>query len=1117
MSGTETRHAGDHIEFREFGAGQVIGRQEIHYASAPPPAPTSFASLLASHQDIVRGEHIWQRLQAFLDDPVGGALLVSGPPGTGKTAILANLIMRDESVPHYFFSRSRGLVHPDDCIATLLRRVRMRHGLDDDPWAPEPLEQRKALRSLLENLSRSGVAETIVVDGLDEAEGADGLTILQILPCEPLEHIHWIFGCREGTPVCPLAENRCGANRVRLTRDDEWNLTDAEAYLRARLGPIGADETLCRWLAEQGEANFLYLHYFVERAIEEGRVAPDLPGFLERTEGPMGMYEEWWENLRGRLDAETHALAGDVLACCAAAGRPLTVRQIGELLEVRARSLRPALEHVNQFLPEHEADGEHWRSFYHESFREFCREEFRDDLFDYHRALVFCCEEWRRAGDGHLRSFALHLPDYQLAVRDWDGLAATLSDPVFLEDKCADEGFGVFELIRDFNRALRGDGAPEEPRQAILAWSRFVRSHSHVLAKQSDLLLPAAYNSAAAGPVPEAAERLLTGRRAPWLRSRRRPDAPLSACIQTLAGHDGGVLCVALTSDGLRAVTGSDDATTRVWELGTGECLRVLEGHQAGVYGVSLAADGRRAVTASADATVRLWDLWAGECLRTLAGHEGEVWSVAATADGKQAVTGGCDRSVRVWDLTTGECLHALEGHDDWIRGVAVTPDGRYAATASYDGSARVWDLPTGKCLRTLEEHEGAVRCVALTPDGERVVTGDSVVARVWDSETGECLSTLEGHESWVRAVALAPDAGRAVTGSDDLTARVWNLTNGECLRTLQGHKAVILSVALTEDAQQAVTASFDHTARVWDLGTDEFQCVPEKHSGSVWSVALTGDGKQAVTGGDDPGGDDHTVRMWDLATCECVRTLDGPQDHVWCVALTPEGEYAVTGSDAVQVWDLATGECVRTLAEHEGSVWCVAVTPDGRWAVAGSGGPTARVWDLKTGECVRTLEGHEHWVRAVALTPDGSQALTGGFDRTARVWDLAAGECVQILEGHEGYVWSVAVSADGKRAITGSVAAKVWDLATGRCLHTLVGHERWIRAVALASEGGVAVTASDDHTVRVWDLTSGTETACFCAEGGVYSCAMADDGTIVAGDAGGNVHFLEVTGGAPD
>jgi WD40 repeat protein len=82
----------------------------------------------------------------------------------------------------------------------------------------------------------------------------------------------------------------------------------------------------------------------------------------------------------------------------------------------------------------------------------------------------------------------------------------------------------------------------------------------------------------------------------PWLRPIRAsltpPGGPL---IRTLEGHTGGISAVAVTPDGRRAVSGSEDRTLRLWDLESGQTIRTLEGHTGGVWSVAVTPDGRRA------------------------------------------------------------------------------------------------------------------------------------------------------------------------------------------------------------------------------------------------------------------------------------------------------------------------------------------------------------------------------------------------------------------------------------------------------------------------------------------------------------------------------------------
>jgi WD40 repeat protein len=110
-----------------------------------------------------------------------------------------------------------------------------------------------------------------------------------------------------------------------------------------------------------------------------------------------------------------------------------------------------------------------------------------------------------------------------------------------------------------------------------------------------------------------------------------------------------------------------------------------------------------------------------------------------------------------------------------------------------------------------------------------------------------------------------------------------------------------------------------------------------------------------------------------------------------------------------------------------------------------------------------------------------------------------------------------VALTPDGRRAVSASDdrTLRVWDLATGAELARLTGHEDWVLAVALTPDGRRAVSASDDRTLRVWDMETGQELAVVALDGRpacvavVPSDAAAGVVTLVAGDAAGNVYCL--------
>eukprot|EP00048_Salpingoeca_helianthica_P014498 m.221972 g.221972 ORF g.221972 m.221972 type:complete len:691 (+) comp15930_c0_seq1:110-2182(+) len=297
------------------------------------------------------------------------------------------------------------------------------------------------------------------------------------------------------------------------------------------------------------------------------------------------------------------------------------------------------------------------------------------------------------------------------------------------------------------------------------------------------------------------------------------------------------------------------------------------------------------------------------------------------------------------------------------------------------------------------------------------------------------------------------------------------NWLRGRCtIRTFRGHEQGVLCVQL--DSNRIASGSSDATIKVWNTRTNASWSVLtlRGHLGPVRCLHMRG--PLLVSGSSD-----HTIRVWEL--------IDGPG------------------------W--RCGSCRLTITGHDDAVRCLQ--SDGKSIVSGSYDSTLRVWDQATGVCRHVLRGHDGPVLSVYF--EGDVLVSGGMDTQIKVWSIAQGACSATLSGHRGGVTCVQADVASGRILSGAIDGDVrfWNLATNECVETLdwirsEGHTGVIRQ--LQADQWRVVTASDDKTVKVWDLRTRTRLATLrCHTDGV-TCVHFTDWALVSGSFDESVKLLD-------
>jgi WD40 repeat protein len=97
--------------------------------------------------------------------------------------------------------------------------------------------------------------------------------------------------------------------------------------------------------------------------------------------------------------------------------------------------------------------------------------------------------------------------------------------------------------------------------------------------------------------------------------------------LAILRSDSGRIIEFAISDDGQRIVTGSDDRTGQLWDA-AGNRLATLKGHESAVVNVTISPDNQRILTGDAGGKAILWDA-NGSIVKELTGHTGAISALA--------------------------------------------------------------------------------------------------------------------------------------------------------------------------------------------------------------------------------------------------------------------------------------------------------------------------------------------------------------------------------------------------------------------------------------------------------------------------------------------------------
>ncbi|XP_007240267.3 NACHT domain- and WD repeat-containing protein 1 [Astyanax mexicanus] len=333
-----------------------------------------------------------------------------------------------------------------------------------------------------------------------------------------------------------------------------------------------------------------------------------------------------------------------------------------------------------------------------------------------------------------------------------------------------------------------------------------------------------------------------------------------------------------------------------------GALKNTLNGFTKGVTAVDVCCEKSILTAGSEDGLLIVWDLKHLEVLHTFVAHTGVVECVKLINKGDQCLSAGRDGCIKKWSVCSGKQLYCIQAAESILpRSTELLHvlESRAVLLFSTHSQVKAWNVDTGDFLYEVDVN---VECGALGSLGQEVAIVSSD-GQLWLHDPISGLQKVHlyltsGQELIVTSVLKLTKHGKILIASEE---------GSLILVSVSGVLANVelpapASFMFTSDDEGTLFAGCERTLVVLHVKQNSVQRTQDfLHESTVLSAAFYSNGSKVITGSQD-----QIIRVWGLTTGQLLDSISGVGSPVMFISVYNNTIISASPSSSrLKLWSL--------------------------------------------------------------------------------------------------------------------------------------------------------------------------------------------------------------------